>query len=680
MSYRNDQWFRLNQPALTGENLIRGVGSRLQTPAGYVVPGADNDPFIYPSRVVRTVDGKGNHKSEGLKRGYIRSLLTGDGRGVNKCQFQFNPSSLNQSVTQNTGILNFLQIDQYQYSQPVPGNVTFQFDLFFDRSMELNSGMSESMRDVTDPWNQLGPESIGVLHDLAALYSIIGVGIGDYIERNMVANATESAYLDQAIDAAIDKRTTELTAEDAVGQDASTEREDYKTRVDELLAINKGNTAFLLPLPVRIVFSSLYIVEGLVQDFNVLFTKFTTNMVPMQCSVTVTFEAKYIGFAKKETFFTKALEDLKNAGTKDYATLTDTAIEYLDDIIADLTTVTMVLNSGDGDTEKNGVDKADSWRESIFGGYENTIGLERFISLDYDGVDYSSERHRASDKDKFVKVLFTGEQGRIYGRLTRGGAVSVQVDGNIEIYRFGDSFKNNPTNSGYFSTIEAEGGLDTAQYTPSGRKRDAAASIKSQLDTWIAGRSSNPNPNNPITVYERYKSEHGDTYDYASVNKIHSVYIGANNVYGDGGIVNASTADEWDSMRDWACTSDKQVGALDNDLNVSGGSGISNKYSIDHDDSVNPDVYYFAVFTTTITVSVDDFALAPQTSVDYRMRTQPFGSPSDVSDFDLKKVLRFDWAALRDDTNSTDNNSTGNNNGGSGDRYGDSRPAGLSNT
>ena len=124
MSYRTDQWFRFNDIA-TGESL----SNIRRTESGYAVPGADNQDFIYPARAVRTVDNRGRHITNVLKRGYIRSLLTGDGLPITKCQFQFNPSAINQSVTQNTSILNFLQIDPAQYSQPLPGNVTFQFGI-----------------------------------------------------------------------------------------------------------------------------------------------------------------------------------------------------------------------------------------------------------------------------------------------------------------------------------------------------------------------------------------------------------------------------------------------------------------------------------------------------------------------------------------------------------------------
>jgi hypothetical protein len=71
---------------------------------------------------------------------------------------------------------------------------------------------------------------------------------------------------------------------------------------------NYGNSAFLVSLPVRIVFSSLFMVEGYITSTIVTFNKFNASMVPTQCSVGVTMQALYIGFARRDTFLTTTLE------------------------------------------------------------------------------------------------------------------------------------------------------------------------------------------------------------------------------------------------------------------------------------------------------------------------------------------------------------------------------------
>jgi hypothetical protein len=73
------------------------------------------------------------------------------------------------------------------------------------------------------------------------------------------------------------------------------------------MSSNFGNSAFLVSLPVRIVFSSLFMVEGFITSTQVTFNKFNPHMVPTQCVVGVTMQAMYIGFARKDTYLTLQL-------------------------------------------------------------------------------------------------------------------------------------------------------------------------------------------------------------------------------------------------------------------------------------------------------------------------------------------------------------------------------------
>jgi hypothetical protein len=75
------------------------------------------------------------------------------------------------------------------------------------------------------------------------------------------------------------------------------------------LTANYGNSAFLVSTPVRIVFSSLFMVEGYITATQVTFNKFNPNMVPTQCLVGVTMQALYIGFARDKTYLTQTLKD-----------------------------------------------------------------------------------------------------------------------------------------------------------------------------------------------------------------------------------------------------------------------------------------------------------------------------------------------------------------------------------
>jgi len=296
MGYQNDQYFNFHREE-SGESPVGGV----RTTGNYNTL-ADNPLFRYPDRTVRTNDGAGRDATY-LKRGYIRSLPIISGTELSyparKCQFQFNPATITQSVQQNDSYLNFLQQDPAQYAQPMPGNVNFNFQLMFDRSMELNNlsnpdqGLNQGGTGGINPWEVSGAGQVGVLRDLSAFYDVIGQGL----------SSTQQQYVNDAL-------SEFVTLEHNVLADAGEESEVDKAKdnIPEFLSVNLGNSAFLLPLPVRVVFSALYIVEGFVSNSTVTFTKFNTSMVPMQCILNVTMDAKYIGFAKKDTFLTWSLE------------------------------------------------------------------------------------------------------------------------------------------------------------------------------------------------------------------------------------------------------------------------------------------------------------------------------------------------------------------------------------
>lgn len=297
--YHNDQYFNLGN---AGEDLSFGSQAGAQpTRAGYAVKGADNPPFVYPDRTVRTDDMNGaGTTTKFLKRGYVRSLLTfaqGQSLGIRKCQFQFNPETLLQSVQSNDSMLNPLQQDPAQFAQPMPGNTLFSFKLMFDRSMEVNNPMSivaGATPNIVNPWEQEEPSQVGVLRDVAALYGVIGQGLSGSAIAQIKNNLSDQINREA--------KTSQLNGDTTVDPGKAL------GNIDQFLQRNSGNTAFLLPLPVRFVFSTLYMVEGLVTNTSVLYTKFSTNMVPMRCEIEVTLEAKYIGFAQKDTFTTWALE------------------------------------------------------------------------------------------------------------------------------------------------------------------------------------------------------------------------------------------------------------------------------------------------------------------------------------------------------------------------------------
>lgn len=597
MAYRNNQWFGLSRTADTGESLL----STRSTRAGYTVSGADNDDFIYPDRAVRTMNGD---RVQILKRGYIRSLAFGENKEafpIRKCQFQFNPSQIVQSVQQNTAVLNFVQQDPSQYAQPMPGNVTFSFDLFFDRSMEINNWKRTDEIDPNNPWEKSSPSNVGVLHDLSALYKVIGVGVNEAMAEYLRQSAVAS-YNQQVAD---DEETSE-----------EFDLSEFNSNIESLMEYNIGNTAFLLPLPVRVVFSSLYIVEGLVKDINVMFSKFTASMVPMQCSVQVMFEAKYIGFARKDTFFTYALRELETVEPTE-----PTAEElqaYGQALTDDLSNVRMVVTTGNGSTAGDDGDRERNWQD-------NEVKMEMFVS------DQGPDPDRdLDDVQLYLKVLFDGEQNnrRLLSLMEENNLnVSISVSGNATAYRYTDTFRN--ANSRIFAQLNQnsrpEGNGTSNPLSPA-----AQSSGEDLFDALSAARFADVG----VSAYETMPDNGGNDRQFRSVTKLWSVDIGADNVY-ESGITEATNGEEWRKMADWACTSDSHKGGLS-------GSGQDDKSvgPTPSDEGKFPDLnrFYFAIkFRLTIVVTING-ATERRTVTDYIIPDF-----KGVNFKTIKKLLFRDW-------------------------------------
>lgn len=291
--FNNDQFYGAER---TGETRLTDGGN-----GNWVGAGADNPPFKFPGNTVRTQDRSGKVVNTKLQRGYIRTLMTeseGTALKIAKCAFQFNPSTLNTSVAMSENMLNMMQQDIGQYSVPIAANVNFGFTMDFDRSMELNeaSGLNgtNSPDSADNMLGNLNPNQVGVLRDIAALNSVVGVGI----------TQTSMAYAQKI---AVDQIHAQNTA---LGEGADSAKMDKAVaNVPNIIgSVNFGNTAFLQPVPVRIVFSSLFIVEGFVSNMAILYAKFTTAMVPMAARVDIQMTATYIGYAKKNTFTTASLK------------------------------------------------------------------------------------------------------------------------------------------------------------------------------------------------------------------------------------------------------------------------------------------------------------------------------------------------------------------------------------
>jgi hypothetical protein len=295
--YRNDQFYGIERAGETGNQLRPGSATGV----------ANNPPFIYPAREIITQDGRGSVTRTRMQRGYIRTLLS-QSQGVNiplrKCAFQFNPQYLSTSVAMAQDVLNAYQQDIGQFAVPLAGNSTFIVQLFFDRSMELANGPRAGTPTSADPnvprnifsGNEaLDPSVIGVLRDIGELNSIIGAGLSSDLK----------AFTQDSLTTQINAQYSTInnpTADEQAGRDAALEN------VGKVISdLNYGNSAFLIPNPVRLVFSSLFMVEGFVTNVDINYTKFTHTMIPMQATVSLAINAQYIGYAKAKTYVTESL-------------------------------------------------------------------------------------------------------------------------------------------------------------------------------------------------------------------------------------------------------------------------------------------------------------------------------------------------------------------------------------
>jgi hypothetical protein len=242
-----------------------------------------NKRFLYQSR------------GSSLQKGYIRALY-GDTQSstssARKCSFQFNPAVISQSIQQSDATYDPLHVDPSEAARAGVASANFAFSIRFDRSMELNNVNPKATVATStnyNIWEKNDPSQVGVLHDLAIFYSVIG-----------------QTFTTESLDALINYATLIQQGQaPANGGQGPAVPPTVPTSSSALSGLRSsgmlGNTAVLVPQPVRLVFSSLFMVDGYVQNTDVTFSKFNKAMVPMVVDVNVTMEAKYIGFARKTT-------------------------------------------------------------------------------------------------------------------------------------------------------------------------------------------------------------------------------------------------------------------------------------------------------------------------------------------------------------------------------------------
>lgn len=415
-NYASDQFYKF--PAYEGsdKNLTRKYN--------------DNPNFNYPKNVTNPVGSRG---AEPIQRGFIRGIYPAvlGKQAVNGAKtvkqrrlfFQFNPTTLDRTVQMNMSMLNPLLQDPQNLLQPVPGSSYFSFDILFNRESEVvtnrytnSAGNRQGSTPITGSLESYGTatqpddvSTLGVLADLYILDSIIGQSITpdmvDFLKSywNNASTLSQSTYT-------AGNGSASFSFNDSA----------FETTVQK----NYGNSAFLSPLPVRIVFSSLFMVEGFVEQSSVQFVKFTRNYVPTICKVTLSVRALYIGFAREKAYLTDALETAvadqieTNKKDKALATKMRTLIKngtYLN--------FTPVFNDNDNDSSNSIAFGAnyDAYSSTVIN--NNLLPEPGLVSPD---ADYSTFKDWYNSNTQWYKIDYNG---KVTSSVSQAMKDAVEKDG-----------------------------------------------------------------------------------------------------------------------------------------------------------------------------------------------------------------------------------------------------------
>lgn len=298
------------------------------TPLDPPTDAQDNPLFIYPGDTFVNLGSKKRAPERvKMQRGYIRRLKEFYDKMENaptifnrRCNFQFQPDTIVRSVAANAYETQFFfNQEPAQLSVPIPGQASYSFKLLFNREAELVSKKFRSgsgLKDVNvgaivnrlnnDPEyfinNQYDPSwvcGLGVLADIMVLDAVVGQGFNqemlNMVKQTLNARAANPPAADPS------------TADDQDKENTETVTTPTWNWSDQSLNPNLGNTAFITPVPIRVVLSKWMIVEGFITSMNVNFHKFTKDYIPSQASVEVQMQALYIGFDKKQTMLTATI-------------------------------------------------------------------------------------------------------------------------------------------------------------------------------------------------------------------------------------------------------------------------------------------------------------------------------------------------------------------------------------
>jgi hypothetical protein len=229
-----------------------------------------------------------------------------------KLNFQFNPSQLTRSVTARTDTQLWINQSPSQLLMPGIGDMTFGWQMLFNREAEVQDNfIARTQQWASRLEVDSSPKSIDALIadfgvDSPQVASRIGV-LADIMVLDMITGQrlTEATVrYSQAYAEAVRVRNEEPDENAAIISNMT------GSQKDNLQTANMHNSAFLIPNPIRAVFSENFMVDGYVNQVTVSLQKFSPEMVPTVAFVDISMHAIYQGFARDTTVFTALAEAL----------------------------------------------------------------------------------------------------------------------------------------------------------------------------------------------------------------------------------------------------------------------------------------------------------------------------------------------------------------------------------
>ena len=287
--------------------------------------------------------GDADFRTAEERLGTVKAALEHEKLGT-KLNFQFNPNALTRSVTARTDTQLWINQSPSQLLQPGIGDMNFGWSMLFNREAEVSanevaterrtaSGMEVNrptldqymkMGDVrpTSPggrqgisgWERIfhgGTEEaakvLGVLADISILDRITGQSITresyEYAKKRFETLKAQGLAYDEEETAESEAMSLEEAADLLVSTSPNLVKSGA-TGQSTLMDANVYNSAFLVPNPVRAVFSEHFMVDGYVNNVTVTFQKFSPEMVPTVATVDINMHAIYQGFTRQKSAFT----------------------------------------------------------------------------------------------------------------------------------------------------------------------------------------------------------------------------------------------------------------------------------------------------------------------------------------------------------------------------------------